>query len=42
VFEGFKLEYLDVDEVTLRVRHDGARQPVALQHGGMAAAACAP
>jgi hypothetical protein len=33
VFEGFKLEYLDVGEVTLRVRHGGARQPVVLQHG---------
>jgi mannose-6-phosphate isomerase-like protein (cupin superfamily) len=33
VFEGFTLEYVDVGEVTLRVRHGGDRQPVVLRHG---------
>ena len=33
VFEGFTLEYLDVGEVTLRVRHGGQGQPVVLLHG---------
>jgi hypothetical protein len=32
VFEGLKLDYVDVGEVTLRVRHGGARQPL-VQHG---------
>jgi haloacetate dehalogenase len=33
VFEGFALEYVDVGEVTLRVRHGGHGQPVVLLHG---------
>jgi haloacetate dehalogenase len=33
VFEGFTLEYVDVGEVTLRVRHGGRGQPVVLLHG---------
>ena len=33
VFEGFALEYIDVGEVTLRVRHGGQGQPVVLLHG---------
>ena len=31
--EGFTLEYVDVGEVTLRVRHGGDGQPVVLLHG---------
>ncbi len=33
MFEGFQLEFLDVGEVTLRVRHGGAGSPVVLLHG---------
>jgi pimeloyl-ACP methyl ester carboxylesterase len=33
VFEGFTLEYVDVGEVTLRVRHGGDGQSVVLLHG---------
>ena len=33
MFEGFALEYVDVGEVTLRVRHGGHGQPVVLLHG---------
>jgi haloacetate dehalogenase len=33
VFEGFKLEELDVGEVVLRVRHGGTGAPVVLLHG---------
>jgi haloacetate dehalogenase len=33
VFEGFTLEYVDVGDVTLRVRHGGHWQPVVLLHG---------
>ena len=33
MFEGFTLEYVDVGEVTLRVRHGGDGQPVVLLHG---------
>jgi len=33
VFEGFTLEYVEVGEVTLRVRHGGQGQPVVLLHG---------
>lgn len=33
MFEGFALEYVDVGEVTLRVRHGGQGQPVVLLHG---------
>jgi haloacetate dehalogenase len=33
VFEGFALQYVDVGEVTLRVRHGGHGQPVVLLHG---------
>jgi haloacetate dehalogenase len=33
VFEGFALEYVDVGEVTLRVRHGGHGPPVVLLHG---------
>jgi haloacetate dehalogenase len=33
VFEGFTLEYVDVGEATLRVRHSGHGQPVVLLHG---------
>jgi haloacetate dehalogenase len=33
VFGGFTLEYVDVGEVTLRVRHGGHGQPVVLLHG---------
>jgi len=33
VFEGFTLEYVDVGEVTLRVRHSGQGEPVVLLHG---------
>jgi haloacetate dehalogenase len=33
VFEGFALEYVDVGEVTLRVRHGGQGSPVVLLHG---------
>ena len=33
MFEGFALEYVDVGEVTLRVRHGGQGSPVVLLHG---------
>ncbi len=33
MFEGFQLEFVDVGEVTLRVRHGGAGSPVVLLHG---------
>ncbi len=33
MFEGFTLEYVDVGEVTLRVRHGGDGEPVVLLHG---------
>ena len=33
MFEGFTLEYVDVGEVTLRVRHGGHGQPVVPLHG---------
>jgi mannose-6-phosphate isomerase-like protein (cupin superfamily) len=33
VFEGFTLEYVDVGDATLRVRHRGDGQPVVLLHG---------
>jgi haloacetate dehalogenase len=33
MFEGFALEYVDVGEVTLRVRHCGQGLPVVLLHG---------
>lgn len=33
MFEGFTLEYADIGEVTLRVRHGGRGQPVVLLHG---------
>ena len=33
MFEGFALEYADVGDVTLRVRHGGRGQPVVLLHG---------
>ena len=33
MFEGFALEYVDVGEVTLRVRHGGRGRPVVLLHG---------
>jgi haloacetate dehalogenase len=33
VFEGFTMEYVDVGEVALRVRHGGHGQPVVLLHG---------
>ena len=33
MFEGFTLEYVDVGQVTLRVRHGGDGQPVVLLHG---------
>jgi haloacetate dehalogenase len=33
MFEGFELEYVDVGEVTLRVRHGGRGEPVVLLHG---------
>ena len=33
MFEGFTLEYVDVGEVTLRVRHGGQGPPVVLLHG---------
>lgn len=33
MFEGFKLERVDVGEVTLRVRHGGAGPPLVLLHG---------
>jgi haloacetate dehalogenase len=33
VFERFELEYVDVSEVTLRVRHGGRGEPVLLLHG---------
>jgi haloacetate dehalogenase len=33
VCEGFTLEYVDVGDVTLRVRHGGDGRPVVLLHG---------
>ncbi len=33
MFEHFELEYVDLGEVTLRVRHGGRGQPVVLLHG---------
>jgi haloacetate dehalogenase len=33
VFEGFQLEFVDVGEATLRVRHGGSGTPVVLLHG---------
>ena len=33
MFEGFELEFLDVGEATLRVRHGGSGPPVLLLHG---------
>jgi hypothetical protein len=33
VFERFTLEYFDVGDVALRVRHGGDGQPVVLRHG---------
>ena len=33
MFEGFKLEYVDVGEVTLRARHGGDGPPVVPLHG---------
>ena len=33
MFEGFELERVDLDEVTLRVRHGGSGAPVLLLHG---------
>ncbi len=33
MFEGFALEYVDVGDVTLRVRHGGHGSPVVLLHG---------
>jgi haloacetate dehalogenase len=33
MFEGFQLEFVDVGEATLRVRHGGAGTPVVLLHG---------
>jgi haloacetate dehalogenase len=33
VFEGFSLDYIDVGEVVLRVRHGGEGSPVLLLHG---------
>ena len=33
MFEGFALDYVDVGEVTLRVRHGGQGSPVVLLHG---------
>jgi haloacetate dehalogenase len=33
MFDGFRLEYVDVGEVTLRVRHGGEGPPVMLIHG---------
>jgi haloacetate dehalogenase len=33
MFEGFELEFVDVGEATLRVRHSGAGTPVVLLHG---------
>lgn len=33
VFEGFELSYVDVGDVTLRVRHGGSGPPVLLIHG---------
>lgn len=32
-FEGFKLDYVDTGEATLRVRHGGSGSPVVLLHG---------
>jgi haloacetate dehalogenase len=33
VFEGFTLEYVDVGDVAVRVRHGGQGPPVVLLHG---------
>ena len=33
MFEGFKLEFIDVGEAVLRVRHGGSGPPVLLLHG---------
>src|ERR1700761_2598973 len=33
MFDGFRLESVDVGEVTLRVRYGGAGRPVVLLHG---------
>jgi len=33
LFEGFRLEFVDVGEATLRVRHGGSGPPVVLLHG---------
>jgi haloacetate dehalogenase len=33
MFDGFRLDHVDVGEVTLRVRHGGAGSPVVLIHG---------
>ena len=33
MFEGFTLDYVDLGEVTLRVRHGGQGPPVVLLHG---------
>jgi haloacetate dehalogenase len=33
VFEGFELDFVDVGEATLRVRHGGSGLPVLLLHG---------
>ncbi|MFG3149751.1 alpha/beta fold hydrolase [Streptomyces sp. NPDC048243] len=33
MFKGFRLEYVDLGEVTLRVRHGGTGSPVVLLHG---------
>ena len=33
MFEGFQLEFVDVGEATLRVRHGGSGSPVVLLHG---------
>ena len=33
LFPGFELEYMDVGEATLRVRHGGSGPPLLLLHG---------
>lgn len=33
MYEGFKLEFIDVGDAILRVRHGGAGPPVLLLHG---------